>query len=158
LQFASLASRTGIGLEQTADLKSGISIISEQNKNTDQKTGSRDDKSSICLCDFAHKETLNKCGHSFCAGCIDGEAFKYQKKCPVCSHVYGPLIGDQPDGRMIDRRASIYLPGFGSCSTIVIHYLFKKFLVSDWLTPNCEIVISTQWLTKYGFFTFILAK
>jgi hypothetical protein len=38
------------------------------------------------------------------------------------------------------------------------YYLFKKFLVSDWLTANCEIVISTQWLTKNGFFTFILAK
>jgi hypothetical protein len=38
------------------------------------------------------------------------------------------------------------------------HYLFKKFLVSDWLTANCEIVISTQWPTKYGFFAFILAK
>ena len=38
------------------------------------------------------------------------------------------------------------------------YYLFKKFLVSDWLTANCEIVISTQWLTKYGFFAFILAK
>ena len=31
-------------------------------------------------------------------------------------------------------------------------------MVSDWLTANCEIAISTQWLTKYGFFTFILAK
>ena len=38
------------------------------------------------------------------------------------------------------------------------YYLFKKFLVSDWLTANCEIVISTQWRTKSGFFTFILAK
>ena len=27
------------------------------------------------------------------------------------------------------------------------YYLFKKILVSDWLTANCEIVISTQWLT-----------
>jgi hypothetical protein len=43
-------------------------------------------------------------------------------------------------------------------SDIPYYYLFKKFLVSDWLTVNCEIVISTQWLTKYGFFTFILAK
>jgi hypothetical protein len=40
----------------------------------------------------------------------------------------------------------------------LFYYLFKKFLVSDWLTANCEIVISTQWLTKSGFFTFILAK
>jgi hypothetical protein len=38
------------------------------------------------------------------------------------------------------------------------YYLFKKFLVSDWLTANCEIVISTQCLTKNGFFPFILAK
>ena len=38
------------------------------------------------------------------------------------------------------------------------YYLFKKFLVSDWLTANCEIVISTQWRTKSGFFTFIIAK
>ena len=30
------------------------------------------------------------------------------------------------------------------------YYLFKKFLVSDWLTANCEIVISTQWRTKYS--------
>jgi hypothetical protein len=37
-------------------------------------------------------------------------------------------------------------------------YLFKKILISDWLTANCEIFISTQWLTKYGSFTFILAK
>ena len=43
-------------------------------------------------------------------------------------------------------------------SIIVNYYLFKKILVSDWLTANCEIVISTQWLAKYGFFTFILAK
>ena len=47
-----------------------------------------------------------------------------------------------------------------SVSPITNHYyyLFKKFLVSDWLTANCEIVISTQWLTKDGFFTFIIAK
>jgi hypothetical protein len=51
---------------------------------------------------------------------------------------------------------SIYHWYVGSIITII--YLFKKFLVSDWLTANCEIVISTQWLTKYGFFTFILAK
>jgi hypothetical protein len=46
------------------------------------------------------------------------------------------------------------------CNLIIsiIIYLIKKFLVSDWVTANCEIVISTQWLTKNGFFTFILAK
>jgi hypothetical protein len=26
----------------------------------------------------------------------------------------------------------------------IFYYSFKKILVSDWLTANCEIVISTQ--------------
>ena len=38
---------------------------------------------------------------------------------------------------------------------MALYYLFKKFLVSDWLTANCEIVISTQWL-KPGAHTAIL--
>ncbi len=45
-----------------------------------------------------------------------------------------------------------------SVVNIYHYYLFEKFLVSDWLTANCEIVTLTQWLTKYGVFTFILAK
>jgi deltex-like protein len=104
--------------------KSGNSFISEQSKNTDQKAGSRDDKCSLCLCDFTDKKTLlSKCGHSFCAGCID-EAFKHQKKCPVCSQVDGPLIGKQPPGKMTDSAQSMRLPGFESCGTIVISYKF----------------------------------
>jgi hypothetical protein len=54
----------------------------------------------------------------------------------------------------VRKRESMTKPGLN----IMYYYLFKKFLVSDWLTANCEIVISTQWLTKYEFFTFILAK
>jgi hypothetical protein len=118
LQLASLASTAGIGLEQTNDMKSGISIISEQSKNTDQKAGSRDDKCSICLCDFT-------CCHSFCAGCID-EAFKHQKKCPICSQVYGPLIGNQPPGEMIDNDYFAPLPGFELYRRIVISYRFPN--------------------------------
>ena len=126
MQLASLACLQRLGLEQNAELKSGISIISEQSKNTDQKAGSRDDKCPlICLCDFTDKKTLSKCGHSFCAGCID-EAFKHQKKCPVCSQVYGPLIGNQPDGRMIESYYSTSLLGFALCGTIVIHYRFRN--------------------------------
>ena len=107
-------------------MKSGISIISDQSKNTDQKAGSRDDKCPlICLCDFTDRETLSKCGHSFCADCID-EAFKYQKKCPVCSQVYGLLIGNQPPGTMYESYRSAYLPVFGLCGTIVITYRFPN--------------------------------
>ena len=125
MQLASLACPQLLGLEQNAELKSGISIISERSKNTDQKAGSRDDKCPICLCDVTDKKTLSKCGHSFCADCID-EAFKHQKKCPVCSQVYGLLIGNQPPGTMYDSYRSISLPGFGSCGTIVISYSFRN--------------------------------
>jgi deltex-like protein len=102
-------------------LKYGISVISEQSKNTSQKAGSRDDKCPICLCDFTDKKTLNKCGHSFCAGCID-KAFKHQKKCPICSQVYGPLIGNQPPGQMTYHIP----PGIGSSDAIIIFYRFPN--------------------------------
>ncbi|CAB3989846.1 probable E3 ubiquitin- ligase DTX3 [Paramuricea clavata] len=72
------------------------------------------------------KKTLHKCGHSFCAACID-EAFKHQKKCTVCSQVYGPLIGNQPPGKMILSHSSITLPGYESCGgSIHITYKFES--------------------------------
>ena len=123
--LASLASTAQIGLKQIADVKSVISFILEQSKNTDQKAGSRDDKCSICLCDFTAKITLIKCGHSFCAGCTD-ETFKHQKKCPVCSQVYCPLIGNQPPGMMIDHYLPLSLPGLELGGTIGITYIFPS--------------------------------
>jgi deltex-like protein len=102
--------------------KSGISIIAEQSKNTDQTASSRDDKCSLCLRDFTDKKTLSKCGHSFCDGCIDG--WLYQNKCPACPQVYCPSIGNQPPGKMTDSAQSMRLPGFESCGTIVISYTF----------------------------------
>ena len=78
---------------------------------------------SICLSNITDKKTLSKCGHSFCSGCID-QAFKHQKKCPVCSMVYGALTGNQPEGNMFESYQSTRLPGFGSCGTIVISYRF----------------------------------
>jgi deltex-like protein len=77
------------------------------------------------LRDFTDKKTLSKCGHSFCASCID-ETFKHQKKCSVCSQVYGPLIGNQPYGRMYDNHRATSLPGFGLWDTIVITYSFPN--------------------------------
>ncbi|CAB3997410.1 E3 ubiquitin- ligase DTX3L, partial, partial [Paramuricea clavata] len=96
-----------------------------QSKNTDQKARSREDKCPICLCNVTDKKTLSKCGHSFCAGCID-VAFRHQKKCPVCSQVYGPLIGNQPPGTMTVNAQSTSLPGLGLCDTIVITYRFPN--------------------------------
>ena len=100
-------------------------FILEQSKNTHPKAGSSDEECSICLSDFTDKKTLHKCGHSFCSACID-EAFKHQKKCPVCSQVYGPLIGNQPPGKMTDSAQPMRLPGFESCGTIVIVYTFDS--------------------------------
>lgn len=100
-----------------------ISFISDKSTKADSKADSKD-KCTICLCDFTDKKTLHKCGHSFCAGCID-EAFKHQKKCPVCSQVYGSLIGNQPPGKMTDITQPMSLPGF-NCRTILITYTFSS--------------------------------
>jgi deltex-like protein len=44
--------------------------------------------------------------------------------CPVCSQVYGPLIGNQPPGEMTEFDLPTSLPGFESCGTIFILYRF----------------------------------
>ena len=86
---------------------------------------SSDDTCPICFCDFTNKMTLSKCGHSFCTECID-RAFKIQKKCPVCSTVYGPLIGNQPEGSMFVSHQSTTIPGYESCGgSILITYKFE---------------------------------
>ena len=76
-----------------------IGLILDGNSLIDPKGTEQEEECSICLSYMTDKKTLHKCGHSFCAVCID-EAFKHLKKCPVCSQVYGPLIGNQPDGKM----------------------------------------------------------
>ena len=92
-----------------------------------QRTSSfaKDEKCTICLSEFKKKKTLEKCGHSFCTSCIE-EAFKHNKKCPVCSYVYGVIIGDQPDGTMSFTLLSQSLPGYPSCKTICITYSFPQ--------------------------------
>ena len=101
-----------------------VSFIIGQNVQTNQKCGVRDEKCSICLCDFRDKKTLSKCGHSFCTDCID-EAFRHQNKCPVCYEVYCP-VGNQPRGIMTERYQSKSLPGFQSSGTIIIFYRFPN--------------------------------
>ena len=87
-------------------------------------SASSDDKCSICLSDITDKKTLDKCGHSFCAGCIN-EAFTHQTKCPICSTVYGKLVGNQPPGKMTVSRMSLSLSGYEWCGTITITYRFE---------------------------------
>lgn len=43
-------------------------------------------------------------------------------KCPVCSTIYGKMMGDQPDGKMTHRiDKNLTLPGYGS-GAIIINY------------------------------------
>ena len=70
----------------------------------------------------------------------------------------GTETGNESNACDVISRAREIDTSQRNTNNIADYYLFKKFLVSDWLTANCEIVISTQWLTKSGFFTFILAK
>ena len=88
-------------------------------------SGQNVEKCSICLCDITNRKTLDKCGHSFCTDCID-VVFKFTRECPVCSTVYGTLIGNQPEGNMFDSFQSTSLPGFRSCGTIIITYRFPN--------------------------------
>ena len=87
------------------------------------KSAKTDQKCSICLCDFTNRKTLDKCGHSFCSRCID-EAFKHQKKCPICYEVYFS-IGNQPPGEMTESYDYRVLPGCRwHCGQILISYTF----------------------------------
>lgn len=99
-------------------------MFSDKKRASDPKSSS-EEECSICLSKITDRKTLSICGHSFCAACID-EAFKHQKKCPLCFQVYGSLIGNQPPGKMIDSYQSTRLPGFASCGTIVISYIFES--------------------------------
>ncbi|XP_046839276.1 uncharacterized protein LOC124433538 isoform X2 [Xenia sp. Carnegie-2017] len=93
----------------------------QQHKSSDEK----DEICTICLSEIGEKKTLEKCGHSFCASCIE-EAFKHIKKCPNCSYVYGVIIGDQPEGKMTFSVSNKSLPGYPSCGIIYIKYSFPQ--------------------------------
>lgn len=65
-----------------------------------------------------------KCSHIMhyeCLKSLIGE--KEWMKCPVCSTIFGKMIGDQPDGQMtwsIDN--SMHCEGHEDCGTIYITY------------------------------------
>ena len=99
-------------------------IIGYKQKIDTNRFNETDEVCSICLCSITDKKSLDKCGHSFCAKCIEA-VFKHQKKCPVCHQVYGPLIGNQPPGKMVVSRTSIPLSGYESCGSITITYKFE---------------------------------
>lgn len=43
-------------------------------------------------------------------------------KCPVCSVIYGVIMGDQPGGCMTVTRNNQNLPGYEGYGTLIIDY------------------------------------
>lgn len=44
-------------------------------------------------------------------------------KCPVCSTIYGKMIGDQPPGVMnYQSNPHLHCDGYPECGTIIINY------------------------------------
>jgi deltex-like protein len=83
----------------------------------------------ICLLELADSNDvvqLSKCqGHMFHKDCI---IHCYQQdflKCPICSTVYGTLVGTQPKGTMTVTKSSSKLPGY-KCGTITVNYYFPN--------------------------------
>jgi len=107
------------------------------------------DKCSICLCEF-YEDTfveyeknpdnvnllidtpcdtivLEKClDHFFHVECLNNLiGDKDNFRCPVCSKIYGILIGDMPPGTFNAHKSSKNCHGY-NCGSIVINYYFNN--------------------------------
>ncbi len=100
-----------------------------QSKNAPKRSlrsgASTDDDCVICLDTIVNEKKLDKCGHSFCAKCIDEFFQKARKACPVCNQTYGVSDGPQPNGTMTWRSLNMVLPGFENKSTQTIEITYN---------------------------------
>ena len=93
----------------------------------------------ICVNEVKDPKKLYKCGHTFCAECIDGYLRKHNNKCPTCGVQYnrpssasdgpvsardGPVKSTTPAGSMSHlNRRNLVVPGYEYCEgAIEIHY------------------------------------
>lgn len=85
--------------------------------------GAADDEENcpICLDRFRVKTQL-ACKHEFCSDCLDNAIKVLGPCCPVCKHVFGVIVANQPDGTMTTTVVPESLPGFPQYDTIVIIY------------------------------------
>lgn len=81
----------------------------------------KEDNCPICLDTLEDKMQLS-CKHEFCRGCLDRSVNSLGPCCPLCKHVFGTMVGNQPEGKMTSTVISKRLPGFPRCQTIVITY------------------------------------
>lgn len=81
----------------------------------------KEDNCPICLDTFKEKRQLG-CKHEFCRDCLDKAVKSLGPCCPVCKHVFGTMVGNQPKGTMTSTIIPKSLPGFPKCGTIIITY------------------------------------
>ena len=84
------------------------------------------DSCAICMDEITDPKRLSKCGHTFCAECIDNCFTNFKPVCPTCNTVYGVLTGNQPPGTMSDRvMSNVSCAGYEGDGVIVIDYYFQ---------------------------------
>lgn len=98
--------------------QSGDSVV--KNKHTTEDDNNVNN-CPICLYKITEGRKLD-CTHEFCHKCLLQSVNKMGPCCPVCKHVFGMMVGNQPDGTMTTTINITPLPGFTKCSTIVINY------------------------------------
>lgn len=89
--------------------------------------GSVEGTCPICGDDLAQDAcSVKRCGHHFHAECALKSFAACGNKCPACNAILGPLIGPQPEGRMmIDFMRTIKLEGEDpDAGVFVITYIF----------------------------------
>lgn len=87
-----------------------------------------DDQENNCpICLEKMKETTQlECKHAFCHKCLILSIRSMGLCCPVCKHIFGDMVGNQPDGTMTTHIIHRRLPGFSKCDTIAINYHFPS--------------------------------
>lgn len=81
----------------------------------------KEDLCPICFDTCKDKRQLG-CKHEFCSGCLESSVNFLGPCCPICKHVFGTMVGNQPDGIMTSKTIPKSLPGFPNCDTIAIYY------------------------------------
>lgn len=117
--------------------QSGDSVV--KNKHT---TGDENNVNDcpICLDEMTDRRRLD-CTHEFCHKCLLQSVNNMGPCCPVCKHVFGIMVGNQPDGTMSTAVIATQLPGFTKCSTIVITYNIPSGIQ----TVNVQKVEMVHW-------------
>ncbi|KAJ8405547.1 hypothetical protein AAFF_G00315270 [Aldrovandia affinis] len=104
--------------------QSQTTVNAASSSSTTQDQPMEKEDCPICLDTIkeTEKETLRRCKHSFCRGCLS-RAFELKPACPICGILYGSLKGTQPDkGTMEFSYNGTPLPGNYRYGSIIIRY------------------------------------